>query len=1160
MDIIRFSINNPVKVSVGVLLIVMIGVLALLAIPIQLTPNVDKPIITVTTDWSGASPDEIEREIVDEQEEKLKSVANLKKMSSISYEGQSIVTLEFYVGADMREAVLEVSDKLREVREYPDDADEPVVDVSASSSESPIAWTIISSKDPKFDVASLHDYLDDQVKPFLERIDGVSEVRIYGGRKRQVHVQVDPQRMAQRGVTFKMVRDAISRANVNVSAGGVQDGRLEVRVRTVGEFNDLDKIRDTIVLDTTGGPIRVSDIGSVVVALEKERGFVRSRGRAGVALPIYREVGSNVMKIMEQVRLRMEDIRRDILPSIATQVAFDRQLAEAPEFVFEQVYDETLYIDDAIGLVTNNLWLAGSLTACILMLFLRSFRPTLIISLAIPISVIGTFVALFGAGRNINVVSLAGLAFAVGMVVDNAIVTLENIDRHISLGKKPREAAYDGAKEVWGAILASSLTTVAVFGPVLFIEEEAGQLFRDLALAICAAVLLSMLVSITVIPSAAVAILRHRSESKSAFIRSAKGLFGLAALLDRAVVGFSRFVYWLSQPRMDRIAMRLIIVAGLTVGAFVGAAILMPPTTYLPAGNRNLVFGFILTPPGYSKDHDRVLAHQVEAKVRPYWEAKSRADLKGMPPVLNKMTGQPIENIPPIENYFFVSVFRGMFTGATSAENDNVKPLEGLLTNSMGDIPGAYGGAFQRSLFETGLAGNNKIDVEVTGFNLDHIRASAGALFGELMKKYGPFAVRPNPSNFNLPGPEVQLKINEQRAKDLKLDVAELGRSVQTMVDGTIVGDYRTGGNTIDLLLVRDPKINISIDTLDTIPLAVPLRTGGMTIVPLLAVMDIVRADAPQTIQRIERQRSVTLEVTPPGEIPLEAIQSEIELMVADLRAKGIIPPTVAVSQAGTASKLNDVRAAMIGKWDKEPGSFWKNIGSLAMSRLFLALVVTYLLMAALFESWIYPIVILFSVPPAAVGGFIGLAIVHAINPLQQLDVVTMLGFVILIGTVVNSAILVVHQALNYMRGLGEGEGDSHGIIEPKEAIRLSVRTRVRPVLMTTITTLFGMMPLVLMPGAGSELYRGLGAVVLGGLVFSTVFSLFVVPLVFSLFIDLQVGIRRLLGLSLVPVAAPVEHASVPSSLRGQAPAAAAHGSVQPAGAQASHTSNPAAP
>ena len=1115
MDFIRFSIDNPVKVTVAVILLLMAGLLALAATPVQLTPNVDEPVIAVTTNWVGASPQEIEREIIEEQEDKLDSVSGLKQMRSTAYEGQSVITLEFYVGSDMTRALREVSDKLREVPEYPADADEPYIDLSATGGETPIAWLIATSKTAGFDIESVKDLAEDRIKPFLEQIDGVSEVRVFGGRERQVHVRINPQRMAERGVTFDELRGALRAANVNISAGALAEGRLEVRVRAVGEFDDLDKVRRTIVKQTPAGPVRVEDLATVALTLEKRRGFVRSRGEVALAIPVYREPGTNVMTIMAELRRRVREADERIMPGIARRAASDFSLAAAPELRLEQVYDETLYIEDSIALVRDNLWQAAALTGLVLMMFLRTIRSTLIIMAAIPISVIGTFVFMAGAGRSVNVISLAGLAFAVGMVVDNAIVVLENTDRHLAMGKRPARAAYDAAREVWGAILASTLTTVVVFIPVLQMREEAGQLFRDIALAVCASVSLSLLVSVTAIPAASAKLLRDRSGKSSPVLNAARGLFGLAAAAGALNTAFARALGWMIRPSPFTFALRAAVVAAATVFALGAAVSLMPKTTYLPAGNRNLVFGFVVTPPAYTVEQNRFIGERIESTVSPFFHAKSYDEVAALPPVIS-YTGKPIANIPPIENFFFVSIGQGMFTGAISRDKENVQPLAELLTTSMSSIPGSFGGAFQTSVFSRGLGGNNRIDVQFTGYDLDAISKAASSLFMRLMAlpEYGPRAVRPSPLNFNLPGPELRVELDRVRAAELGIDQSSLALATQALVDGSIVGDYRLAGDTLDLLIVRDPELPLTVDTLGETPLAGYDALGQPRVVPLSAVAHLVPSDAPQTINRIDKQRSVTLEITAPDSIPLQQAQEQIDALIAELRGSGEVSPDVAVVQAGTADKLTQVRQAMLGSWH---GWNLESLRSLAVSRLFLALVVTYLVMAALFESWVYPMVILFSVPLAAVGGFMGLAIAHHYYPGQQFDVVAMLGFVILIGIVVNNAILLVHQSLNFMKGLGESADDVIEAMPPALAIETSVRTRVRPILMTTITSLAGMLPLVVAPGSGSELYRGLGAVVLGGLAVSTIFTLLIVPMVFSLFIDTGRAWNRWTGAQTLP-------------------------------------------
>lgn len=1155
MDPIRFAIDNPVKVLVGVILLLLFGVLAVTSIPIQLTPNVDPTIITVSTNWTGKSPEEVEKEIVEQQEDVFKNLAGLQKMTATATQGSSEIELEFGVGVDLQLARALVSDALREVPSYQDDVDEPVISTGEAGPGSPIAWLLMTSEDEGFDVQSLGDLATDFIKPYLERTPGVSEVRMYGGREREVHVSFDPVRVAQRQLTVADVGAALRGENVNVSAGNVDEGRYDVRVRTVGQYDTLEAIRKTVVAyDDAGGPILVEDIATVELTYAKRRSFVRSRGELALAMPVYRESGSNVIEVMNGLNERIAEVNRDVLPGVAIQVQQEQGLAAPPQLGIRKVYDETGYIYDALDLVKNNLIIGGVLAVLALLLFLELgrrpllvviaaplligvmlgvlrleefsiawwvfvglgvgiglvvlyfARPTAVVAAAIPISIVGTFVVMYGSGRNLNVISLAGLAFAVGMVVDNAIVVLENTDRHLAMGKKRMQAAYDAGREVWGAILASTLTTLAVFLPILFIQEEAGQLFRDIALALCAAVSLSLIVSITVIPTLSARMLRERTGRKPTLLErySPAHAFGWFAR------GFAQLIYLLTSRHPSGVVGRVAVVLVLTVASLLGAWLLMPPTDYLPRGNQNLVFGIMINPPGYNITTDEELARLVESQVRPYWEADHIDQLANQPKPQLPFGGGPVDNVPPIDNYFIVSFGGTMFNGATSKDKENIQPLEGLLGSATSSAPGSIGFAAQSSLFGRGAGGSRSIDVEVRGDNLDEVRDAATALLNELRNAYGFGGVQPSPLTFDKPRREVVFRIDRVKAADLGIDVEALGRSVSAMVDGLIIGDYRYQGDSIDIVAKSADGDGYAPEALARLPIAYRTASGEVGTVPLATIASIERTDAPQQISRIEESRSVTLSVTPPDNVPLEQAERDIRAIEARLRSEAggfAVPQSVSVAYAGSASKLEQVRTAMIGEWTGLNGP---SLRSLGVSRLFIALLVTFLLMAALFESFLYPLVIMFSVPLAAVGGFLGLALIRKFNPNQQLDTLTMLGFIILIGVVVNNAILIVHQALNFMRGLGEGEGDTAEKMPPREAIRASVRSRVRPIFMTTATSVAGMLPLVLMPGSGSELYRGLGSVVVGGLVVSTLFTLVVVPLLFSLAIDLKLGLYRL--------------------------------------------------
>jgi len=629
---------------------------------------------------------------------------------------------------------------------------------------------------------------------------------------------------------------------------------------------------------------------------------------------------------------------------------------------------------------------------------------------------------------------------------------LENIYRHRQLGRGPFEAARIGTREVFGAVVASTLTTLAVFVPVVFVQEEAGQLFRDIAIAISASVFLSLIVSVLFIPTAAARLMRGEARAS------------MSATGDGSRLGdpIARIVELLNRKVWTRVAT----VAGLTGAAIVLSWVFLPPITYLPSGNQNLIVGFVIPPPGLNIPEYERMAEKIESRLAPYWSVDDSKKLA--PELLRPAWYKGPGELPALDNFFYVAFGNSVFMGARSVDDTNVKPVASLISYAGSEVPGVFVVAQQRSLFQSGLAGSNSIDLEISGFNLDDINAAALALQSELMKpKHGYGYARPEPANFNLGASEYRLHLDGSRAAELGLSVRDLGFIVQTVVDGAIVSDYRYRGADLDIKLVpagyrRDLKNQLE---------QVPIYTPSKRLISLSAVASVNETTSPSEIRHIEERRAVKLIVNTPPSKELSLAMDDIgKRIIPELRRSGAIPSSVMTALAGTASKLTATRE------------------SLQMNFL-LALIITYLLLSALFESFLYPFVILFSVPLAAVGGVIGLSIVHAFTG-QQLDVLTMLGFVILIGTVVNNAILIVHQALNYIRA---------GTHSDDEAIVESVRTRVRPILMSTSTSVLGMLPLVLFPGAGSELYKGLGSVVVGGLVASTIFTMFVVPTLFSL-------------------------------------------------------------
>jgi len=1097
MDPIRLAIRQPVTVAVGVILLLLAGSIALSRLPIQLTPNVESTVISVSTFWEGASPEEIEFNIIDKQEERLTSLSNLVLMTSTSAQSSGRIRLEMRTGTDKDDAMREVAEKLDQVADYPENVDNPIIEASDRENRDYIAWIVFGTTDPDFDIRVLRDFAVDRIEPVLERVPGIAEINVLGGREREIQVRIDPVRLAQYGIAPTLLVQMLRDTNQNISAGRRADGKLDIRLRTIGQFESTDAIEQTVIAHSDAGPVHVRDVADVVETFKEPTSFVRSRGKPVIAINADREIGSNVMQVMEE--LQAEVARLNVEGGLLQTKA--RSLGLNGTLMLEQVYDQTVYIDDALALVQANIWIGGGLAILVLLLFLRSLRSLGIIALAIPISIVGAVVAMVALGRSINVVSLAGMAFSVGMVVDNAIVVLENIYRHLEMGKPPRRAAYDGASEVWGAVLASTLTTIVVFIPILLIQEEAGQLFRDIALAICAAVGLSLVVSISVIPTAAARIMRQR---KARVIAPGEQPRGLSALLARTV-------YRICGSTVQRVAV-IVLLTGLSV---YGSYLLMPPTDYLPKGNRNLVFGLIIPPPGYNIAQMESIAERVEETIAPFYDAGRLIDdpaayeqaVAALPqvPTFSWATMQPGDPITPptLENYFLVAFENILFHGGVSDEPRRIADVTPLFSHSTRAemIPGVIAFPFQVPLFQLGGSSGSAIKVQLAGPDLEQLVQVAAPVYMDLAQTYGFGAIQPEPSNFRLPTPEIQVRPDLVRLSELGLTTSDIGVAVRASGDGAIIDEYRMGGETIDLKV-------IAADAVDQTHLAnladVPIATPSGAIVPLGSIAKITRVNRPEQIARIGRQRSVSFQVTPPPGIPLEQVINDIESKFDGYRTSGLLPPTIESSLAGSASKLQAVQEALLGD-----GTL---LGTLSSS-LVLALIVVYLLMCVLFQSFMKPLVIMFTVPLATLGGFAALFAVFLWSsmdpymPIQTLDVLTMLGFILLIGVVVNNAILIVHQTINFLEGRSEvehdwGERDSRGAMTPRSAIAEAVRTRVRPIFMGMLTSVGGMLPLVLMPGSGSELYRGLGSVVVGGLLVSTIFTLLLVPLVLSLVLD----------------------------------------------------------
>ena len=898
--------------------------------------------------------------------------------------------------------------RLNQVPSYPDDVDEPTISTVGGNARA-IAWFIIKpATGNDKDISSYKNYVEEVVQTRFERIPSVARSEVFGGREREIRITFDPHKTASLGIQIPLASTIIS-GGTDISGGFVDIGKREYSLRYAGKYR-VDDINGLIVDWREGFPVYLRDVAVVEERLVDRNSFVITKGELSIAVNAQRETGVNVLQVMDGLQEAVQELAKG-------------PLARA-NLTIEQVYDETTYIDNSIAMLARNLALGIVLAIAVLWWFLRRLRTTLIVALSIPVCLLTSFIVLEFTGRTLNVISLAGLAFAVGMVLDASIIVLENIVRLREQGKDVGVASLLGTDQVWGALLASTITTVAIFLPIVFLEDEAGQLFADLAITITSAICVSLIVAITVVPSFA----KHYIGRQKVIDPHHHWWQKASSLVMYLSNGAARRSFW------------IIILITLPLCL---AWVLLPKADYLPEGNRNLVFAYILPPPGANIGQiESEMGEVIAQRISPY------------------LTG---EKQPQVKHYFFVAFAQGVFMGVRAIKPEETEALIPVLNTVIQDFPDTIAFAKRASLF-SGFSDGRSIDMDLHGRNIAEIMGAAVKGFTLIHEKIPGSSVRPQPG-LELAQPELRLIPDDRRISEAGWNREQMAGIIRALGDGLYLGDYFNGEETLDIIVRSQPWD--SPEELEAIPLATP-RAG---ILPLGELVNIQRTSGPEEIRRMNRRRTVTLQITPPENLSLEEtldiLREEIEPEV-----RAAMPVDGDINYTGTADKLASAITNM-------KGSF------------ILAIFILYLLISALFKSFKDSLLVIFSIPLATVGGIIALKLMNTIPqkffnvPLfQAMDLLTMIGFIILLGLVVNNAILLVHQARS-----GEREGLSR-----RDAVEQAVNIRLRPILMSTLTSIFGMLPLLLVPGAGAELYRGLAGVIVGGMMISTVFTLILLP------------------------------------------------------------------
>lgn len=1004
--------------TVIVLIIAVLGTLAALRIPVQMIPDLEVRSISVETRWPGATPQDVEKEILIEQEEYLRSVPNLARMLSSASTGRADIDLEFPFGTDIDDALIQVSNALSQVPRYPENVDEPSLSSSSFSSNAFMYYRVVPlpGNPLSVDTDLMRDYIEDNVRTRMERVAGVSQVSVWGGAERQVQIIVDPQKLAQRGISLVQVRDAVRARNRDYSGGDVDTGKRRYLLRTMGRFDSVESLGELIIADRGDSLTRLRDVAEMRLDHSEIRGLSFSNGQPGLSLAVRREPGSNVIEIKRQMLPTVEEINRDVLEPVGLQMFLTS--------------DDARYVEESIANVWQNLAIGALLACCVLYFFLRSLPATLIAVAGLPLCTVAAFIGLQLGDRTINVISLAGVAFAMGMTLDNTIVVLENIERLRRQGLSRFDAALAGVREVWPALLASTMTTVLVFAPVLFIAQEAGQLYSDVAIAISAAILTSMLVAISIVPGLAAQV----------------GLRSTADTTGKISAWVSRGIGAIIANPLSR---------GVTVGGVLAvtlglAWLLTPAAEYLPEGEEPKTFSVMIAPPGYSLQEMAVIGTELQEQLQPFVDQDPADYDSGASAV-------------PAIRVLNMSISPGSLRIiAETKDPSQINALMDAIDERFRAYPGMRAFSSRGSIISSNDGGTRSVNLDISGPDLAQIYAVAEAAYQRAEQAFDGPRIGSNPSSLVLGQPLIQLRPRWDRLAEVGLSAQSLGYTVAALSDGAFVDEFLFNNDKIDIYLYG-PELNAQ--SLSAIP-DLPIYTPSGAILPLHALADIVETVDTETLRRVNGRRTVTLNVIAPRSVPLEtAVQTVRTDVVRALFDEGLVPPGVSIDFSGASDQLDATRQALSGNF-------------------LVAIVLCYLILVAIFVHWGYPLLILTTVPLGIAGGIIGLALLNLFVT-QPFDMITMLGFLILVGTVVNNPILLVDQALRFRR---DGE---HGVIE---AVTAAVQARLRPMLMSTTTTLFGLAPLVFIPGAGVELYRGVGAIVLFGLLFSLAVSLTFLP------------------------------------------------------------------
>jgi HAE1 family hydrophobic/amphiphilic exporter-1 len=1026
MSIPRVAINRPVTITMITMVIVLLGAISFMRLPVDLMPDTEYPTLTVRTDYTGVGPEEMETLVTRPIEQSLSSVPGVERITGSSSEGSSTVRVSFEWGTNLDEAAAELRTRLDRMRgALPEDASPPTL-FKFDVSQFPILYLAIAGdRDPR----ELRTFVEDQIQYRLERVPGVAAADIRGGLRRQIQVNLDLERLLSYDISVGNVVNVLRRENANEPVGPVPEGEFEILLRSQGEFTSIEPMKNIVIATRGGVPVYLKDVATIEDSFEEVRQAIRVDGSPALRMSIRKQSGANTVTVANEVKAELGRIQRDF-----------------PDLIVTPLMDSSEYIQESIDNVSSAAIWGSILAVLVLFLFLRNLRSTLIIGVSIPIAVIGTFALMYFADFTLNTLSFGGLALGVGMLVDNAIVVLENIFRHRESGKPKEQAAVDGSTEVSTAIIASTLTTVAVFVPLVFITGMAGIMFQQLSLVVAFALMCSLGVALTVIPVLCHRFLQVRGPDEEHHPLIYKMVTTSGRMLDTLDSNYQQAISWaLDHRRTVLIGTATLFFASLLLIPFIGFEL-------MPEADEGEVDISVEMPSGTRYEITDQVIREIEDIVREMVPEAEHimAEVGGNGWRSNSSNRGSVEiKLVPLDQ-----------RTRSSQEIANALRPHVVLRPGMQAFPRAGGGNW---MMRMGGGGESRISVEVRGYDLEMGQEIAQMVETAMQEVEGVVDTRIS----RRPGvPELRVVLDREKAATLGINVSDIASTLRTAIGGRVATQLRQDGREFEVLVRLKESDRQRLTQMDRIPIITP---SGERIAAS-SVVRLERREGPVNIERKDQERVINISANLEGR-DMGSVMMDIQNRVRQL-------------------PIPDEFVVLLGDEYIEQQKAFREL----LVVLLLAIVLVYAVMASQFESLKDPFLILFSIPMAAIGIILMLFLTDTTFNMQAF-----IGVIMLAGIVVNNAIVLG----DYINILRRQEG-----LGLRDAVETAGRRRLRPILMTTLTTVLAMVPMALGLGEGGEMQAPMARVVIAGLLTSTLITLILIPTIYTM-VEEWLGRRR---------------------------------------------------